>query len=168
MKPYLNMREIVEKWRSEVLPGYCGDCAAACCHLNLEDLTAEQAGLICPKFEDELNADGQPMFYKNNGLYRTNFWPPPFDSCPQLKNHQCGIYDHPLRPEICRDFPLFIWGSERRIVRHNQNCPAASLSNLADLWDQAQAKGYQLQNAFGIKEITSIQIRRALRAAGKI
>jgi Fe-S-cluster containining protein len=155
--------EAVEEWRQTTLKGLCEKCCI-CCGCNIFDLTEEQIKLIFNTLEAPKTIEGKPMFTKNNdSTYSTHYIRS--HMCPALVNKKCSIYEHPLKPQVCRDFPIFIEEEEKIFTFHDKFCPATTrLYNLAPLALEAMSLGYKAVNMFGrIKELTMDDLKQYLK-----
>lgn len=106
------MKTVIEKLACKArnsIGKFCyEECNAYCCRKGSIRITTEQASLITgSKFKG----------YQNSGnLSKTNngFELKLSGGCPALSGFKCSIHKNPKRPDICRDFPVFV--EEDRIV----------------------------------------------------
>lgn len=154
--------EAVEEWKQGTLKELCGKCHL-CCSSNISELTEEQAMLMFGTLESPKNKQMHPMLTKNgDGTYATHYIDS--DACPALADGRCRIYDNPLRPQCCRDFPIFIDEEEKALSFHNVFCPATDLSNLAPLVIEAINLRYIVMNMFGeIRALTPDDLKPYLK-----
>lgn len=157
------IEQIVNQWREEVLAPICNECPGYCCASNISNLTEEQLRLIFSiksNVGDEIelvtNKDGRELFQRNeDGTYSTNYG---FDDvCPQWEDGNCKIHDDPLRPNTCKQCPVYIYEEEGGVLLiNNHPCPATeTLEYTAQLCLDAMDHGLEVRNMFGLPEVVT-------------
>jgi Fe-S-cluster containining protein len=125
-----NASQAIEAWRRDVLNPYCLEqCEAkSCCtKFHLTGLTEKQIRVITGKRNQSLIKD-----MKSNGeiveiaadspsVRKYKFIEGP---CPGLilLTGKCSVYDRPLKPEICREFPLAVRGEADLTLLFDPRC----------------------------------------------
>ncbi|MBS3107845.1 YkgJ family cysteine cluster protein [Candidatus Woesearchaeota archaeon] len=112
----MDAETIADKARNEISEYCYKECNAYCCRKGYLVLDEAQAKLITSnKIED---------FEKNNFLKRIKDGKFSLNlgmTCPKLKDLKCTIHKENIRPEACKNFPIFIFG---KMVIFSSRCPA--------------------------------------------
>jgi Fe-S-cluster containining protein len=114
----MNLDRELELWKQENLARFCKKCNQECCSLNIRELSEEQVRLMF-SVRGELVTSSRSLFFLCADGYRTSYTIK--DTCPQLERRRCKIYNHPLRPDICRKYPLYTDPSG--LVIADTDCP---------------------------------------------
>jgi len=158
--PEETLVEKVELWKKEILSSLCfGICDGKCCRLNQVDWTEEQVRLIFGMKNEIIipqNKNNAPILTKNcEGTYSTHFTRK--DRCPQQDKDAkiCRIHEHPLRPQACTDYPVWVEGNE---LLYHWTCPGTGLKYTADLFLFAIENNFRVFEMFERKEMESGEI----------
>ncbi|MFC1697619.1 YkgJ family cysteine cluster protein [Nanoarchaeota archaeon] len=157
------LNELIDTWKEDVLSKFCDECNGYCCGSNIFNLKEEQVKLIFDVDDiDNVpeNDYKHPIFEKFEGdLYRTDY--ASNERCPKWDEGLCKIYENPLRPDVCKEYPIFIENNSVYIM--NFPCTeVTSLENIGGLCLNVMDLGYQIQYANGLdREITKEKISDA-------
>ena len=147
----------IENWKKTILKPACAKCDGHCCSTNLPDLTQEQVQLLFGNSDPEAIKDinGEHIVLPcGDGTFVTSY--EQGGHCPQLENGMCKVYNHPLKPKVCGDFPFFLEEEKKILFIHNFNCPVTEdLKNISRLCKTVLDLGYKIENMCGLhKEVT--------------
>ena len=95
---------------------YCiEECKAYCCKKGFLILDIEEINLLVGDNESSLKSLGYIRLLKDKkySLNLSNH----LGSCPSLKDNKCTIHDNSLRPNTCKDFPIFIIGDTIKLSK---------------------------------------------------
>jgi Fe-S-cluster containining protein len=111
----------------ESISEYCyQECGAYCCRKGYLTLTDKELSLFLKDKVDEFITNGQ--LTKTDKRYcfhlgKLN------DPCPCLVDNKCTIHKNKLRPQCCKDFPVFV-DSENKVIRFSPRCFAVKANKL--------------------------------------
>ncbi|MBD3318488.1 hypothetical protein GF342_01110 [Candidatus Woesearchaeota archaeon] len=117
---------------------FCSEeCRAYCCRRGYLVVPKQQALVLLSLVKDENRVKHLPdsVSFKLKG------------DCPALVNFSCSVYD--LRPQVCRDFPLFLHGTTVMVSGY---CTAVAQGKLYPFIAQILRLGYTLapNNPFAV------------------
>jgi len=113
-------RESIEKFCSE-------ECKAYCCRTGNLSISKEESAVF-----------DKNSIVKTDKGYLLNLKSP---GCQHLENFKCRIHPNPLRPLVCREFPLFIRGNT---VLLSHRCLAVKTGKFYPYIKQFQANGLRV------------------------
>ncbi|PIN87292.1 hypothetical protein COV19_00210 [Candidatus Woesearchaeota archaeon CG10_big_fil_rev_8_21_14_0_10_44_13] len=161
------IEKIISLWKSNILnPSCLKSCDHLCCSKDFS-LTEEQARLIFSidgKMYFPSGKNGQPLLGNNDDaqdgnpegdqdmIFRTRFSIAE-EYCPMHKEGRCGIYDNPLRPKICSDFPVFADAGIRLVV-YDSSCSRTERGSALAVFSEAIRQGYRVIDCAEDMEIT--------------
>lgn len=131
-----------------VIP-HCPSCRRPCCRLDtlVLDLEWKQIKLLWQgtnsrgEFDRKLDQGKGPQEIRRaDGRYYVHSKP-----CPAYDEQipGCRIYDHPLKPQGCSDFPVY---EDAGAVIADLRCEAVALDQLANKLAEAMGPEYRLQH----------------------
>jgi Fe-S-cluster containining protein len=127
----------------ESISDFCiNECKAFCCRDGFLIVSEEELDLIVGDKKEALLEDGsveEKMFGKK--LLNLKLC----NGCPSLENNMCKIHKDHLRPNTCKDFPIFIVGKEIKI---SSRCPAKYEGKFFKFEKEAEKLGYKIVDNF--------------------
>lgn len=93
---------IADKARKSIGRFCYEECNAYCCRKGALPIKVKELKLLGKEKHTSL------IFYKN----KLSIVLP----CPSLKENKCTIHENEGRPEVCKEFPIFIKGNKVKIV----------------------------------------------------
>lgn len=126
----IDAENIADEARNSISQYCIDECRAYCCRKGFLILNQSQKQLIAPD---------ESLKQLENNMFSLNLSP----KCPMLNDDfMCTIYTDKLRPDACREFPLFI--SEKNI-HLSSRCPAVREGKFFPYIKQLQMMGYRLK-----------------------
>lgn len=126
------MDELINSARDS-LGGYCyNECNSYCC----------KKGTLNVKKSDVDRCQVLKEHFIKIGLNESNKFSLVLP-CPALQNNLCSTYE--TRPQICRDFPIFV-DHERKIITFSNKCPAVLENKFYPFIRQINALGYKVED----------------------
>ncbi|MFO8015848.1 MAG: hypothetical protein R6U32_01980 [Candidatus Woesearchaeota archaeon] len=112
---------IAEKARKSIGEFCSSECRAYCCRKGYLVMNTVQAGLLTSgRISDFISEKRMKRISDDKySLFLGDYEKP----CPCLKDFRCMVHSNPLRPEACRDFPVFV-DAESMTVRLSHRCLA--------------------------------------------
>lgn len=124
----------------ESISSYCyRECKASCCRKGFLLLTGDEVGLMKGACKEELQVIPVELETDEEGFV---FDLGSGEGCPNLMEYKCTIHDNPLRPNACKEFPLFIWPDKTIMVTYA--CPAVKEAKLYSYLAEFKRMGYKL------------------------
>ncbi|MFH1276260.1 MAG: YkgJ family cysteine cluster protein [Candidatus Woesearchaeota archaeon] len=117
------------------------ECHALCCRKGFLPVKLKELQMIakdklvdsCLNGHVNKNSDG------NYSLFMGKFDAP----CPALLDHKCTIHSSKSRPQVCRDYPIFL-DREKKEVKLSPKCPAVQENKFYGYEAKMQALGYKI------------------------
>ena len=115
----MKAKQIAEKARKSISKFCSEECKAYCCRKSYLVLTNEEVDLVAQGMRK--NLEDKKILKKTKGEdHYINL----HDDCPSLKNNLCVIHNNSKRPEVCKQFPIFI---KDKNVRFSPVCLAVKM-----------------------------------------
>lgn len=95
--------KILEAARASLSEFCSEECMAFCCRRGYLAITSEQAKPLLKLVKDP--ADAKTVLERTSISLKKG--------CPALVDNKCSIYSE--RPQVCRDYPIFVKGKELRV-----------------------------------------------------
>lgn len=124
---FFDAEKLAEKARQSIGKFCAEECRAYCCRTGNLTISKEESAVF----------DHQILTKTDKG-FLTNLKSP---GCPHLEKFKCRIYQNPLRPLACREFPLFIRGNT---VLLSHRCLAVKTGLFYPYIKQFQANGIRV------------------------
>lgn len=131
--PKTDLTEALNQFQQQKINSHCSSCSRPCCLLTdvVLDFTWPQFTALYEikisqrQFDQGLQQRGEPTYIrKQEGLYYAYGSPcPAYDTA----NKKCNVYNTPLKPVNCSDFPLYFDGDE---IIADSRCEALDLATL--------------------------------------
>ena len=115
----------------ESISSYCyTECLAFCCRRGYLLLSEKEVALLCLDIKDLhiMPIDKRYIFNLSKG-------------CPNLVEYKCKIHKNPDRPNVCKEFPLFI---HYNTIILTEDCPAVKDNQLYPFLAEFKAMGFTL------------------------
>jgi Fe-S-cluster containining protein len=123
--------ELIDKARGSIADFCINKCKGLCCRKGKLVLTEDELKLVSQgkKLKPEL---------EKTSLYSINI----NKKCPSLgRDIKCKIYFDNKRPQVCKDFPLFVFGKNIVVAPF---CTAAKKGLLDSYFKELKAQGYRI------------------------
>ncbi len=112
----MKAEEIAEKARRSISKFCSEECKAYCCRKSYLVLTSKEVDLVAQGVRTGL--EDKKIVKKTKGEdYFLNLR----NGCPCLKGNLCIIHNNSKRPEVCKQFPIFI---KNKNIRLSSGCLA--------------------------------------------
>ncbi|MFC1753216.1 hypothetical protein ACFL96_07450 [Thermoproteota archaeon] len=135
------VRRLIKGWKRDVLSEACLECGGSCCGLKLTKLSRKEALCITGGDLEMKNAGGGPLLERKMFQYSTRYLQD-IDTCPQLVDGRCCVYDHEDKPDICSTFPFVIIPVQKTVYVTERDCPGVEYERIKDLEDRLADLGY--------------------------
>ena len=138
------MNEEIEKLADVArnsISNFCmNECHAFCCREGYILIHYQELDLMATKkLQEKLEKDGT-IRELWDGKFSLNFSNSK-TGCPALKKGLCKIHSNPKRPNVCKNFPIFI---DRNEVKISKRCLAVQKGMLEDFREEAKELGYEI------------------------
>lgn len=145
--PVAMLRDVANRYQAEVVIPHCRVCSQPCCRLNplVLELDWQQLKTIWlidgsrAAFDRRLASGKGPADIRaGNGLYYAHGNPcPAYDASA----HACRVYDQPVKPAGCSDFPVYEDGD---VIVADLRCEAVKLDVFVARVAQAAGPGFRV------------------------
>ena len=141
MEKQQEVNEIVFRARKFIGKFCAEECNAYCCRKGYILINERKLNLLATKNEQiELKKENKLKELSFSGKFMLDF-SNYLGGCPKLKGTECSIHSNPERPQVCQDFPIFIFGNNLRI---SSKCPAHQKNMFYPFIKQLEGLGYEL------------------------
>lgn len=132
----MDAEKIIKKARS-IICKYCiEECKAFCCRKGYLLLNKKDAEAVTGKNVEALKKKGIVKEHGEKTYISLKA------GCPALKNNLCTIHRKKTRPQLCKDFPIFI---KDKTISLSKNCPAITQDIIYPQISQLVRNGYKLE-----------------------
>jgi Fe-S-cluster containining protein len=133
----MNAEKIAEKARKSLSKFCIEECKSYCCRKGYLVLNNDEVDIVTQGRKIEL--EEKKILRKINEEKYSLFIEP----CPSFKDDKCLIHGNKKRPKNCKDYPLFIEGTN---VKLSPRCPAVKMGLLYPYTMQLVRLGYKILN----------------------
>jgi Fe-S-cluster containining protein len=124
--------EIIAEEARKSIGKYCmEECSSLCCRKGNIDVTDKEMFLIT-------GHHGSVACIKTNGKYLLCLE----NDCPRLKDHKCMIHSQKGRPDICKEFPVFVRGNN---IIFSHDCPAVQSNKMYPFEHRFIKEGFHIK-----------------------
>jgi Fe-S-cluster containining protein len=136
-----DINKIADEARNS-LSKYCmEECHAYCCRKGYIIINHEQVDLVIENKKEKLISEGT-LKELLGGKFSFNFTNS-FEGCTQLENGKCKIHKNEKRPNVCKEFPIFITG---KTIRLSPRCYGIKEGLLYPFIKKFKELGYEIEN----------------------
>jgi Fe-S-cluster containining protein len=135
--------EIADEARENISDFCINECHSYCCRKGYLIVSPDLANLMSGEYKERLILE-KTLKELIDGKFSISF-ENSLGSCPQLKNFKCLIHENPLRPQTCKDFPIFILGKKIKI---SKRCPAKKANKFFKFEHEARKLGFEFVDDF--------------------
>ena len=121
---------IADEARKSISKFCMEECSSLCCRKGSIDVTKKELHKIT-------GCEDSKSCMKKNGKFSLCL----DKDCPRLKDNKCVIHSDKGRPDICREFPIFVRG---RNVIFSHDCPAVQSNKMYAFEHKFIKNGYSL------------------------
>jgi Fe-S-cluster containining protein len=123
----------------ESISRYCYmECRAFCCRRGYLLLTGDEVNVMRGARKEDMQVIPTAMDAGEGFVFDLGAG----DGCPNLMDYKCTIHSNPMRPNACKEFPLFIW--EDKTIMVTYACPAVKEAKLYPYLAKFKRMGYKL------------------------
>jgi len=132
----MDAKKIITRARS-IICKYCiEECNAFCCRKGYLLLEKKEAEAVVQKKLENITEKGPIRKYEDKVYISLA------KDCPALKKNLCTIHRKKTRPQLCKDFPIFI---DNKTISLSNNCPAITDNIIYAEISQLVRNGYKLE-----------------------
>jgi len=113
------INQIADKARDSIGKFCYEECKSLCCRKGVLNLNESNVDIVTNGKRKEL--ENKKLLTKTKDGTYSMFLDGNNNSCPSLKDNKCTIHTNPLRPSVCKHFPLFLDGN---VIKLSPQCLA--------------------------------------------